>query len=143
MDSEEIMDILPHRPPFLLVDKIVEMEPGKKAVGIKNVTINEPFFKGHFPSSPVMPGVLIVEALAQVGACALLSLPEYKGKIPLFAGIEKFRFKKMVKPGDTLILEVKVVKMRHNFGKAEARAIVSNEVVAEGELLFGVSDAKK
>ncbi len=143
MDSEEIMDILPHRPPFLLVDKIVEIEPGERAVGIKNVTVNEPFFKGHFPGSPVMPGVLIVEALAQVGACALLSLPEYKGKIPLFAGIEKFRFKRIVKPGDTLILEVKVLKIRRNFGKAEAQATVSDEVVAEGELLFGVSDAKK
>jgi 3-hydroxyacyl-[acyl-carrier-protein] dehydratase len=143
MNSEEIMDVLPHRPPFLLVDKIVEIEPGKKAVGIKNVTVNEPFFKGHFPGIPIMPGVLIVEALAQVGACALLSLPEYKGKIPLFVGIEKFKFRKTVKPGDVLILEVKVLKMRRNFGKAEARAIVSDEVVAEGELLFGVSDAEE
>jgi 3-hydroxyacyl-[acyl-carrier-protein] dehydratase len=142
MEADEIMNLLPHRPPFLLVDKIVELKPGEKAVGIKNVTINEPFFKGHFPDYPVMPGVLIVEALAQVGACVLLSLPEYKGKIPLFAGIDSFRFKKRVKPGDTLLLEVKVLKMRHNFGKAQARAIVSNEVVAEGELLFGVGDAK-
>lgn len=142
MEAQEIMNLLPHRPPFLLVDKILELEPGKRAVGIKNVSINEPFFKGHFPSNPVMPGVLIVEALAQVGACALLSLPQYKGKIPLFAGINSFRFKRMVKPGDTLLLEVKLVKMRSRFGKAQARAAVLEEVVAEGELLFGVGDAK-
>ena len=140
MNIEEIMEILPHRPPFLLVDKIVELSPGERAVGVKNVTINEPFFVGHFPDTPVMPGVLIVEALAQVGACALLSLPEYKGKIPLFVGINNFRFKKIVVPGDQLVLEVEVVRLRKSFGKANARASVGDEVAAEGELMFGVKD---
>lgn len=138
LESKDIMGIIPHRYPFLLVDRILEVQQGQKAVGIKNVTVNEPFFQGHFPGNPVMPGVLIVEALAQVGAVAILSMPENKGKLGLFAGIDGFRFRRPVVPGDTLRLEVTLTKVRGPIGKGSARAEVNGQTVAEGELLFAL-----
>jgi 3-hydroxyacyl-[acyl-carrier-protein] dehydratase len=141
LDITQIQEIIPHRYPFLLVDKIVELELGKRAVGIKNVTINEPFFQGHFPGYPVMPGVLIVEALAQVGAVAMLSMEEHQGKIGLFAGIDEFRFKDQVKPGDTLTLEVELTRVRGTVGKGHGKAIVNDKVVAEGGLMFALTAA--
>ncbi|RKD32262.1 3-hydroxyacyl-ACP dehydratase FabZ [Thermohalobacter berrensis] len=138
LNNIEIQNIIPHRYPFLLVDKIVEMEPGKKAVGIKNVTINEPFFQGHFPGNPLMPGVLIVEAMAQVGAVAVMSLEENKDKLAVFTGIDKVRFKKQVRPGDTLRMEVELVTMRRGIGKAQAVAYVGDEVACKGTLMFGI-----
>lgn len=138
LDVNQIKKIIPHRYPFLLVDKIVELKEGQGAVGLKNVSANEPFFVGHFPDYPVMPGVLVVEALAQVGAVAILSLPENKGKIVFFAGIDGFRFKKPVFPGDQLKLEVEILQMRGPVGKGRASATVDDVLVAEGELLFAV-----
>ena len=131
----EILNLLPHRYPFLLVDKILEQEENK-IVGVKNVTINEPFFQGHFPVHPVMPGVLIIEAMAQVGGVLMFSKDENKGKIPLFAGIDKARFKKPVRPGDQLIIKVEILKMKRGIGKAKAEAYVDDNLVAEAELLF-------
>lgn len=139
LDSREIQEIIPHRWPFLLVDRIIELEPGVRAVGIKNITANEFFLQGHFPGYPIVPGVLIAEALAQVGAVALLSLPENKGKIGLFAGIDSFRFRQPVVPGDTLQLEVRVTKMRGPVGKGVAKATVAGKVVANGELTFSLA----
>ena len=138
LNTQEIEAVIPHRYPFLLVDRIVELEEGASAVGIKAVTANEPYFQGHFPGYPVMPGVLIVEALAQVGAVALLKLPENHGKIALFAGIDGFRFRKQVFPGDTLRLEVRLTRMRGPVGRGTARATVDDQVVAEGELMFAL-----
>ncbi|MCF6096105.1 3-hydroxyacyl-ACP dehydratase FabZ [Thermovorax subterraneus] len=135
---EEIQKIIPHRYPFLLVDRIVEVEPGKRAKGVKNVTANEPYFQGHFPGKPIMPGVLIVEALAQVGAVAILSLEENKGKLALFAGIDEMRFKRQVVPGDVLTLEVEVIKLKGPVGKGKARATVNDETAAEGILMFAL-----
>lgn len=140
LTAQQIMEILPHRPPFLLIDRIVEIESGVRAVGIKQVTINEPFFVGHFPGYPVMPGVLIVEALAQVGAVAVLMQPEFKGKIAMFAGIDGMRFKRPVTPGDTLRLEVTLEKMRRVIGKGRAVATVDDKIVAEGEIMFAIVD---
>lgn len=140
LNAQQIMEILPHRPPFLLVDRIVELEAGVRAVGVKQVTINEPFFVGHFPGYPIMPGVLIVEALAQVGAVALLNQADFAGKLALFAGIDGVRFKKPVTPGDTLRLEVTLEKMRRIIGKGRGVATVNDVVVAEGELTFAVVD---
>ena len=140
LEAKDIQQIIPHRWPFLLVDRVVEMEEGVRAVGVKNVTINEPFFQGHFPGYPIMPGVLIVEALAQVGAVALLSLPENKGKIGFFAGIDGFRFRRPVVPGDSLRLEVTLTKMRGPVGKGSAKAIVEGKTVAEGELTFAIGN---
>ncbi len=140
LNIEEIKKILPHRYPFLLIDKILELEEGKRAVGIKNVSFNEEYFQGHFPQKPVMPGVLIVEALAQVGACAILSSEENRGKIALFAGIDKMRFKRQVIPGDQLYLEVELTKVKGTIGKGRAKATVDGEIAAEGELMFAIVD---
>lgn len=134
----DIQAILPHRYPFLLVDRILEVEPGKRAKGIKNVTINEPFFQGHFPGYPVMPGVLVVEALAQVGALAILSMEENKGKLALFAGIDNLRFKKQVVPGDVLELELEVEKIRGPVGKGTGTARVDGKVAVTGDLMFAL-----
>jgi 3-hydroxyacyl-[acyl-carrier-protein] dehydratase len=138
MNNIEIQNILPHRYPFLLVDKIVEVETGKRAVGLKNVTINEPFFQGHFPGNPIMPGVLIVEAMAQVGAVAILSMEEYKGKIAVFAGIEKMKFRKQVVPGDTLIMEAELLGIKMGIGRAKVSAKVEGKTAAEGEVMFAI-----
>lgn len=138
MENRELQNILPHRYPFLLVDRIVEIEDGKRAKGIKNVTVNEPFFEGHFPGNPIMPGVLIVEAMAQVGAVAVLSMEEYKGKLAVLAGIEKMKFRKMVLPGDTLVLEAELIAIKRGIGKAKVSAKVEDKIAAEGEMMFAV-----
>ncbi len=142
MEVKKIMEVMPHRYPFLLVDRILELEPGERAVGLKNVTINEPFFQGHFPGEPLMPGVLMVEALAQVGGAAVLSSEENQGKLVLFAGINKFRFKEAVRPGDQLIMEVKMTQIRGSMGKGEGEIKVEGKVVASGELMFAVADSE-
>ncbi len=136
----EIMKIIPHRSPFLLIDKITELEEGKRAKGIKNVTYNEYFFKGHFPEEPVMPGVLIIEAMAQVGTVIMLSLDEMKGKTAYFGSINKARFKDKVRPGDTLELEVEITKTKGPVGIGCAVAKVNDKVVAKAELTFYVGD---
>lgn len=138
MDIKEIMEIIPHRQPFLLIDRIEELESGKRAVGKKCVTYNEPFFNGHFPKEPVMPGVLILEALAQVGAVAILSLPENKGKTVYFGGIDKAKFKKKVVPGDVLNLELEIIKQKGPIGVGKAVAIVDGKVAASAEMTFAV-----
>jgi len=135
LSIEEILNLLPHRYPFLLVDKILKQEKNK-IIGVKNVTINEPFFQGHFPGHPVMPGVLIIEAMAQVGGVLMFSKEENRGKIPLFAGIDKAKFKKPVRPGDQLKIKVEIIKMIKGIGKAKAEAYVNDNLVAEAELLF-------
>ncbi len=140
MEIEEIKALIPHRYPFLLVDRILEVEPGKSAVGIKNVTGNEWFFPGHFPDYPVMPGVLIIEALAQVGVIITLSEPKNRGKLVLFAGINKVRFKQEVKPGDQLVLSVEITQSRRTFGKGVGEATVDGEMVASAELMFMLKD---
>lgn len=139
LNVQELMAILPHRYPFLLIDRIVEMEVGKRAVGEKQVTINEPFFQGHFPGYPVMPGVLLIEALAQTGAVAVLSLPEFRGKIALLVGVDNVRFRKPVQPGDTLRLTVTLDKIRHGLGKGSGVATVEGQTVCEGNLLFAIA----
>ena len=142
MDIKELLEVMPHRYPFLLLDRILEVSPGEKAVGLKNVTINEPFFQGHFPGEPVMPGVMMIEALAQVGCAAILSAPEHRGKLVYFAGINKFRFKEVVRPGDQLILEIRLMQMRGSLGKGEGEIKVADKVVASGELMFAVSHSE-
>ncbi len=138
-NSNDIEKVLPHRYPFLLIDRVVEMEEGKKAVAIKNVTVNEYFFQGHFPGNHVMPGVLIVEALAQTGAFAMLSLEKNKGKTVYFGGIKKMRFKRKVVPGDTLRLDVEITRSKGPLGVGSAVAYVGDEIAAEGELTFAIS----
>lgn len=142
LNIKEIQEIIPHRHPFLLIDQIEDYEPGEFAVGYKCVTYREDFFKGHFPEKPVMPGVLIIEALAQVGAVAILSIPENKGKIAFFGGISKCRFKGMVVPGDKLELETKIIKRKGPLGVGEAVASVDGKVVASAELTFMVGDGE-
>jgi 3-hydroxyacyl-[acyl-carrier-protein] dehydratase len=139
LEAEEIQQILPHRYPFLLVDRILEVGENY-AVGIKNVTQNEPFFPGHFPGRPLMPGVLIVEAMAQVGAVALLSQPANQGKLALFAGIDKVRFKRPVRPGDVLTMKVTLERMRGPVGRGRGEATVDGEIAAVGEFLFAVAE---
>jgi len=139
LNSQDIVRIIPHRYPYLLVDRVVELEPGKRIVAIKNVTQNEWFFQGHFPGFPIMPGVLIVEALAQTGAVLLLSDESASGQIPLFAGIEKCRFRQQVVPGDTLTLELEVIARRGPVGKGRATARVNDRVAAECELTFALT----
>ncbi len=136
LEAAEIMRIIPHRYPFLLVDRVIELEPGKRVVAIKNVTANEPQFTGHFPDRPIMPGVLMVEAMAQAGAVAVLSRPEYAGKLALFAGVDECRFRRTVVPGDTLRMEVTLEKLRGMFGRARAVASVDGEVATEATISF-------
>ena len=136
LNIKEIMEILPHCAPFLLVDRIDELEPGKRAVGCKAVSYNEPFFAGHFPQEPVMPGVLICEALAQVGAVAILSCEENKGKIAYFGGINKARFRQKVVPGDVLTLETELIKVKGPVGIGKAVAYKDGKVCTEAELTF-------
>jgi 3-hydroxyacyl-[acyl-carrier-protein] dehydratase len=136
LEAAEIMRILPHLYPFLLVDRVVELEPGKRAVGMKQVTANEPQFTGHFPGRPIMPGVLMVEALAQTAGVAVLTLDEYRGKLGLFAGIDECRFKRIVQPGDRLTLEVTMDKLGRRFGRGRATASVDGEVACEAIISF-------
>ncbi len=136
LQSQEIQEIIPHRYPFLMVDRIIELEEGKRAVGLKNVSGNEPFFQGHFPGHPIMPGVLIMEALAQVGAVVILKMPEYADSLALFAGLDDVKFKRQVIPGDQLRLEVELLKFRKTFGVAQGKAYVGEALVAEGTLKF-------
>jgi 3-hydroxyacyl-[acyl-carrier-protein] dehydratase len=136
LEAAGIMRIIPHRYPFLLIDRVIELEPGRRVVAIKNVTANEPQFTGHFPGRPIMPGVLMVEALAQAGAVAVLSLPEYRGKLVLFAGIDDCRFRRTVLPGDQLVLKIELEKLRGMFGRARAVASVDGEIAVEATISF-------
>ena len=140
LNSNQIQEILPHRYPFLLVDKIIDFEPGKWAKGIKCVSANEMQFMGHFPQKHVMPGVLLIEALAQVGAVATLGMPEWKGKTAYFVGIDKARFKQKVYPGDVLMLETKIIKVKGPIGVGEAVATVNGKVAAKAELTFAIGE---
>lgn len=138
LGPDAIMEILPHRPPFLLIDEVTELEPGKKCVAFKYVKEDEPHFVGHFPGNPVMPGVLIVEGLAQAGAVAILALEQNKGKIPFFAAIDSIRFKRPVLPGDTLKLETIIERSKGPIGKGTATAYVDDQIVAAGMLTFAL-----
>ncbi len=142
LDIEQIRSFLPHRYPMLLVDRILEIDPGKRAIGLKNVTINEDFFNGHFPGHAIMPGVLIIEAMAQVGGALILSEAGQRKKIAVIAGIENVKFRKPVVPGDTLITEVEVLALRKSFGKMRMTGRVDNEIVASCEMLFGLMDRR-
>lgn len=138
LTTKEIMEIIPHRQPFLLIDTIEELEEGKRAVGKKCVSYNEPFFAGHFPQEPVMPGVLIVEAMAQVGAVALLSKEEFKGKTAYFGGINSAKFKQKVVPGDVLMLELEITKQKGPIGIGTGKAYVDGKLVTQAELTFAI-----
>ncbi len=138
LDVNRIREIIPHRYPFLLIDRITYLEPGLKALGYKNVSTNEPFFQGHFPGNPIMPGVLIIEALAQLGCVSMLVKEEYKNMIGLFAGIDSARFKRPVVPGDKLELSVELLKLKGPIGKFKAEAKVDGQVAVEAEILFAI-----
>ena len=139
----EIRGLIPHRYPFLLVDRIEELEPGVRAVGTKNVTQNEPFFQGHFPDYPVMPGVLIIEAMAQVGAVGVMAGGDHSDKLALFAGIDGVRFRRQVLPGDVLRMEVEIVRLKGRVGRGKARTTVGDERVCEAELMFAFADKEE
>jgi 3-hydroxyacyl-[acyl-carrier-protein] dehydratase len=140
MGPATIRELIPHRYPFLLVDRIEEIEPGVRAVGTKNVTQNEPFFEGHFPDYPVMPGVLIVEAMAQVGAVGVMTLEEFRGKLVLFAGIDGVRFRRQVIPGDVLRMEVEISRLKGRVGRGKGAATVNGERACEAQLMFAFAD---
>ncbi|HLZ27348.1 MAG TPA: 3-hydroxyacyl-ACP dehydratase FabZ [Chloroflexota bacterium] len=141
LDATQIQALIPHRYPFLLVDRVVELEPGKRAVGLKHVSMSDQYLQGHFPSYPVMPGVLIVEALAQTGAVLVMHDPSNKGKLPFFARVDNCRFRQQVRPGDTLRLEVTVTSVRGPVGKAHARALVGSTLACEADLTFALGNA--
>jgi len=136
VEINEIKKLLPHRYPFLLVDRVLSHEPRKSIVALKNLTVNEEFFNGHFPQRPVMPGVLIIESMAQVAGLVMLVEDEHKGKIPFFTGIDNARFRRPVVPGDQMILEIEVLRIKGNVGKVRGRALVEDEVAAEADLMF-------
>ncbi len=138
MDILQIMQFVPHRYPFLLIDRITEFEPGKHIKGYKNITNNEPFFQGHFPNNPIMPGVLIIEAMAQIGCIVVANMPEGQNKLAMLSGIDKARFRRPVLPGDRLDLEAEMLRIRPQIGKAFGRAMVNGELAAEGEILFAL-----
>ena len=142
MSTEQIMEVIPHRQPFLLLDTSEELEPGKRALAKKCVSYNEPFFAGHFPGEPVMPGVLIVEALAQAGAVAILSQPEFEGKTAYFGGINNARFKQKVVPGDVLLLEVEIIRQKGPIGIGSAKATVNGKLAVSAELTFAIGPGK-
>lgn len=142
LDIKDILKILPHRYPFLMVDRIIELEPGKRAVAIKNVTVNEPQFTGHWPGNPVMPGVLMLEAMAQVGGIFLLSEADAKGKNAFFAGMDEIRFRRPVVPGDQLTITAELVRRKGNLGKAAAVAKVGDEIAVEGVFMFALVDVE-
>jgi UDP-3-O-[3-hydroxymyristoyl] N-acetylglucosamine deacetylase/3-hydroxyacyl-[acyl-carrier-protein] dehydratase len=143
LEAETIMKILPHRDPFLFVDRVIHLERGKRAVGIKNVTINDYFFKGHFPGRPVMPGVLMIEAMAQVGGIMMLSPKENRGKVAFFISIDNAKFRKTVIPGDQLVFEVVAGKIKSKTGKVHGKALVDGRIVAEADLMFALVEGLK
>lgn len=143
LEASEIQKIIPHRYPMLLVDRIIELEPMKRAVGIKNITMNEMQFLGHFPGDPIMPGVLMIEAMAQVGGVALLYPEENRGKIAVFGKIDNVRFRKQIIPGDQVITEAIITKIRGNMGVCECKCRVDGKVACECECTFAIMDAKK
>ncbi len=139
LNIEQIMEILPHRYPFLMVDKILEIDPGKSALGLKNVSINEPYFMGHFPGHPVMPGVLMIEAMAQVGACALLAVDKYRNHLAYLAGVDHIRFRRMASPGDTLLIKSELLNIKGNIGKGRGEISIDNDTLCKGEFWFSLN----
>jgi len=143
LDTKQILEIIPHRYPILMVDRILEMEPGKRVIGLKNVSANEPVFQGHYPGNPIFPGVLMIEAMAQTGAVALLSLPELAGRVPLFAGIDDAKFKRPVYPGDQLRIEVEIIAMKRGLGIGAGKVFVGEDLKCEATIKFALVDASQ